>query len=140
MQYTKRSVQVKYIEKKLHILKTAEFWNLPNNVKSWYLLFSLYIIENHVGNTKHSHINVMLLKCRIDISFAVRYIVEMPTSVTHLNARPTGDQHVAGSIPAWSATFFRGVGHETCSTVILVLSLSGREVVSFWRKNVHNTR
>ena len=31
-----------------------------------------------------------------------------PTSVAQLDARPTGDQEVAGSTPAGSATFFRG--------------------------------
>ena len=29
-------------------------------------------------------------------------------SVAQLDARPTGDQEAAGSIPAGSATFFRG--------------------------------
>ena len=29
-------------------------------------------------------------------------------SVAHLDAHPTGDQEVAGSTPAGSATFFRG--------------------------------
>ena len=32
----------------------------------------------------------------------------MPTSVAQLNARPTGDQEVASSIPIRLATFFRG--------------------------------
>ena len=31
-----------------------------------------------------------------------------PASVAQLDARPTGDQEVAGSTPAGSATFFRG--------------------------------
>ena len=31
----------------------------------------------------------------------------MPASVAQLDAPPTGDQEVAGSIPAGSATFFR---------------------------------
>ena len=29
-------------------------------------------------------------------------------SVAQLDARPTGDQEVAGPTPAWPATFFRG--------------------------------
>ena len=54
--------------------------------------------------------------------------------------RPTGDQEVAGSTPARSATFFRGdwswnifYGHSLPSAD------SRMAVVSFWRKNVHNT-
>ena len=31
-----------------------------------------------------------------------------PASVAQMDARPTGDHEVAGSIPARSATFFRG--------------------------------
>ena len=31
-----------------------------------------------------------------------------PTPLTQSNARPTGDQEVAGSIPAGSAIFFHG--------------------------------
>ena len=31
-----------------------------------------------------------------------------PASVAQLDARPTGNQEVAGSTPAGSATFFRG--------------------------------
>ena len=53
--------------------------------------------------------------------------------------RPNGDQEVAGSTTA-EATFFRGdwswnifYGHSLPSAD------SRRAVVSFWRKNVHNT-
>ena len=63
-----------------------------------------------------------------------------PASVAHLDARPTGDQEVTGSTLAGSATFFRGdrswnifYGHSLSSAD------SRTEVVSFWRKNVHNT-
>ena len=34
--------------------------------------------------------------------------VKQPASVAQLDARPTGDQEVACSTPAGSATFFRG--------------------------------
>ena len=34
--------------------------------------------------------------------------VKLPASVAQLGARPTGDQEVAGSTPARSATFFPG--------------------------------
>ena len=33
-----------------------------------------------------------------------------PASVAQLDARPTGDQEVAGLNPVWSATFFCGDG------------------------------
>ena len=42
----------------------------------------------------------------------------LPFSVAQLNARPTGDQEIAGSTPAGSATFFREIDHEIFSTVI----------------------
>ena len=35
------------------------------------------------------------------------FISCLPVSVAQLDARPTGDQEVAGSTPAESATFFR---------------------------------
>ena len=38
----------------------------------------------------------------------VKYHNIRPASVAQLDARPTGDQEVAGSTPAGSATFFRG--------------------------------
>ena len=59
-----------------------------------------------------------------------------PASVAHLDARPTGDQEVASSIPAGSVTFFRAY------LIIKYFLLSFppiRAGVSFWRKNVHNT-
>ena len=46
----------------------------------------------------------------------------LPASVAQLDMCPTGDQEVAGSTPAGSATFFRGY-HEIFSTVILSLPL-----------------
>ena len=61
-----------------------------------------------------------------------------PASVAQLDARPTGDQEVAGSTPAevgnilsWSWNIY--YGHSLPSAD------SRRAVVSFWRKNVHNT-
>ena len=45
---------------------------------------------------------------------------------------PTGDQEVAGSIPAGSE-----IDHEIFSMV--PSAVSRKAVVSFWRKNVHNT-
>ena len=42
--------------------------------------------------------------------FYVQCISEIaPALVAQLDVHPTGDQEVAGSTPAWSATFFRGV-------------------------------
>ena len=40
-----------------------------------------------------------------------------------LDARPTGDQEVAGSTPAGLATFFVEIDHEIFSTAILSLPL-----------------
>ena len=44
-------------------------------------------------------------------------------SVAQLDAHPTGDQEVAGSIPVGLATFFCRIDHEMFSTVILSLPL-----------------
>ena len=44
----------------------------------------------------------LLLNLSLSLSFS-------PVSGAQLDARPTGDQEVAGSTPAGSATFFRGV-------------------------------
>ena len=35
-------------------------------------------------------------------------VIDLPASVAQLAVRPTGDQQVASSTPAGSATFFRG--------------------------------
>ena len=63
----------------------------------------------------------------------------MQALVAQLDAR-TSDQEVACSTPAMSATFFHGdrssdifYGHSLPSTD------SRRAIVSYWRKNVHNT-
>ena len=75
-------------------------------------------------------------------SYCIMYLPRMPkpASVAQLDARPTGDQKVAGSTPAGSATFFRG---DWLWNIFYGQSLrfadSRRAVVSFWRKNVHNT-
>ena len=64
--------------------------------------------------------------------------LEEPTSVARSDVRLTGDQEVAGSMPAGSATFFHGdwswnsfYGHSLPSPD------SRRAVVSFWQKNMH---
>ena len=58
--------------------------------------------------------------------------------MAQLDAHPTGDQEVAGSIPTGSATvFFVEIDHEIFSVVIL--SLPPIQEKSFWQKNVHNT-
>ena len=51
-------------------------------------------------------------------------------SVAQFDAPPTGDQEVAGSTPAESATFFHGDSLPSAD--------SRRAVVSFWWKNLHN--
>ena len=63
-----------------------------------------------------------------------------PTMVAQLDARPTGDQEVAGSTP-------HHVGNILSWRLIMKYFLRSfyssadlrRAVVSFWRKNVHNT-
>ena len=46
-----------------------------------------------------------------------------PASVDQLDARPTGGQEIAGSIPlGWQHSFLE-IDHEIFSTVILFLSL-----------------
>ena len=77
---------------------------------------------------------------RLEVDVFCVEITSKPSSVAQLDARLTGDQEVAGSTPAGSATFFRGDwikeyfhGHSLPSAD------SRRAVVSFWRKNVHNT-
>ena len=47
----------------------------------------------------------------------------MPASVALLDAHPIGEQEVVGSIPAGSATFFRGDCNEIFSKVIFFLPL-----------------
>ena len=64
----------------------------------------------------------------------------LPASVPQLAAPPTGDQEVADSTPARSATFFRG---DWSRNIFYSHSLSStdsrRAVVNFWLKNVHST-
>ena len=61
----------------------------------------------------------------------------LPVLVVQLNARPTGDQEIAGSIPAGSGNIL------SCRliTKYFLRSFSSfcwfRAAVSFWRKNVH---
>ena len=47
----------------------------------------------------------------------------LPASVAQLDARPTGDQEVAGSTPAGRQHSFVEIDHEIYSTVILSLPL-----------------
>ena len=60
--------------------------------------------------------------------------------MAQLDARPIDDQEVAGSTPAKVGNILLWrFDHEIFSTVILPSDDSRRAVVSFWRKNVHNT-
>ena len=59
--------------------------------------------------------------------------------VAQLHARSTDDQEVAGSTPVGSATFFRGDLIMKYFLRSFPSADLGRAVVSFWRKNVHNT-
>ena len=55
--------------------------------------------------------------------------------MAQLDARPTGDQEVVGSIPAESATFFVEIDHEIFSTVIISLPL-----IQEWHVSVSGER
>ena len=57
--------------------------------------------------------------------------------MAQFGARPTGDQEVQPP-PGWQQSFVE-IDHEIFSMVILSSADSRRTVVSFWRKNVHNT-
>ena len=60
--------------------------------------------------------------------------------VTQYDARPTGNQKVAGSVPTGLTTFYHGdliIKYFQQSS--LPSADSRRAVVSFWQKNVHNT-
>ena len=60
-------------------------------------------------------------------------------SVARFDMRPTDDQEVAGSTPAGRQHSFVEIDHELFCTVTLPSADSRRAIVSFWRKNVHNT-
>ena len=59
--------------------------------------------------------------------------------MAQLDAHPTGDQEVAGSVPPDRQHSFVETDHEIFSRVILSLSDLRRAVIIFWRKNMHNT-
>ena len=59
--------------------------------------------------------------------------------MARLDARPTGDQEVAGAVPAESATFIHEIDHKIFYGHSLPCADSRKAVVSFRRKNVHNT-
>ena len=75
------------------------------------------------------------LKMLVQIAFIKRE----PASVAPLDARPTGDQEVASSTIAGLATFFPGPIMKYFHGHSLLSADSRRAVVSFWRKDVHNT-
>ena len=45
--------------------------------------------------------------------------VSSPASVAQLDARPTGDQEIAGSTPAGSPTFFCGPGSISSCRLVM---------------------
>ena len=79
-------------------------------------------------------------KIRLAISCELSVFTWNLASVAQLDACLTGDQEVAGSnTPQVGNILSWRFDHEIFSTVILSLLLIKRAVVSFWRKNVHNT-
>ena len=73
------------------------------------------------------------------VSTNKKHLSEMPASMAQLDARPTGDREVGGSISTGSATFFHG---DWSWNIFYSHSLpsadSRRAVVTFWWKKVHN--
>ena len=64
----------------------------------------------------------------------------MLASKAQLDVRPTGDQEIVGLTPAGLATFFRGYLIRKFFYGHCLPSADSRwAVVSFWRRNVHNT-
>ena len=61
--------------------------------------------------------------------------------MAQLDARLTGDQKVARSIPPGRKYSFMEIDHEIISIYghSFPSAVSRMAVVSFWRKNVHNT-
>ena len=56
--------------------------------------------------------------------------------MAQLDAHPTGDQEVAGSVPPDRQHSFVEIDHEIFSRVILSLPDLRRAVVIFWRKKI----
>ena len=77
--------------------RSCEIIHQRQNSQTSYLrkLLSLQHFPLSIG-TSHLLLNVLFFN------------LAMPTSLAHLDARPTCDQEVAGSTPSGSATFFRG--------------------------------
>ena len=61
---------------------------------------------------------IHLIWSYVDRSFIIINALHVLASVTWLDARPTGDQEIAGSTPAVSVTFSWRFDHEIFSTVI----------------------
>ena len=68
------------------------------------------------------------------------YLLLEPASVAQLDVHSTCDQEVVGSTPTRSATFFCGdLSWDIFYHHSRPSADSGRAVVSFWWKNMHNT-
>ena len=98
---------------------------------------NIFTLSHQANYTKTYKQHIKLI---INITEERKMFSMQPASVAQLDARQTGDQEVASSIIAGSATFFRWdwslkffYGHSLPSAD------SRRAIVSFWRKNVHNT-
>ena len=88
--------------------------------------------RTHARTHTHTHTHTHVTACALNSI--------QSASVAQLDARPNGDQEIAGSTPAV-------VGNILSWRLIMKYFLrsfspfadSRRAVVSFWRKNVHNT-
>ena len=100
----------------------------------------LWILIKSASFRHFSWVPQYVFLLRIRTIFIWIFFIFWPALVAQLDVLPTGDQAVVGLIPAGLATFL----HEDWSWNIfyghfLPLADSRRAVVSFWRKNVHNT-
>ena len=86
-------------------------------VTNQYKQNSLTFTDDIIVDCEHKYLQQNFLALCL---LLVRYL---PASVAQLDARPTGDQEVAGLTPPRSATFFRGDWSWSISTVILSLPL-----------------
>ena len=109
----------------------------------WYQgnIFKFFVLD--------AHKNIFLLVTSLsdqmpsdlDLHYLLRPVCQSGAGLSGLvGCALTGDQKVASSIPARSATFFHG---DWSWNIFYGRSLhsadSRRAVVSFWQKNVHNT-
>ena len=90
---------------------------------------AFFLKESHTNRNEYtSHLRIEPVQGDIQLTL-------QPASMAQLDAGPTGDQEVAGSTLAGSATFFReSWSYDIFYGHSLPSADSRRSVVSFWRK------